>query len=165
MPRQNFQNRNIFSPHTNVADWVIWTHAFAEQTIRRRRTGIWTHVCAITQLKPFSTTAQIIQIPQEFEWVRFLRITKNKKGALCAPFLFLVTRTGIEPMISAWEANVLTAWPTGHAQDRWYYTICFSILQVFFQNFSKKFFPKLFCTRIPLPAHLKNNQIHSLPIF
>ena len=29
-------------------------------------------------------------------------------------FSFVVTRTGIEPMFPAWEASVLTAWPTGH---------------------------------------------------
>ena len=27
----------------------------------------------------------------------------------------MVTRTGFEPMLKAWEASVLTAWPTGHA--------------------------------------------------
>ena len=26
----------------------------------------------------------------------------------------MVTRTGFEPMLKAWEASVLTAWPTGH---------------------------------------------------
>ena len=26
----------------------------------------------------------------------------------------LVTRTGFEPMLKAWEASVLTTWPTGH---------------------------------------------------
>ena len=30
--------------------------------------------------------------------------------------LLLVTRTGIEPMFPAWEASVLTAWPTGRQQ-------------------------------------------------
>ena len=28
--------------------------------------------------------------------------------------LFVVTRTGFEPMLTAWEAAVLTTWPTGH---------------------------------------------------
>ena len=33
----------------------------------------------------------------------------------CQPFfLELVTRTGFEPMLKAWEASVLTTWPTGH---------------------------------------------------
>ena len=29
-------------------------------------------------------------------------------------FIPLVTRRGIEPLFSAWEADVLTAWPTSH---------------------------------------------------
>ena len=29
-------------------------------------------------------------------------------------FTFLVTRAGIEPALPAWEAGVLTAWPTSH---------------------------------------------------
>ena len=36
-------------------------------------------------------------------------------------FLFLVTPTGIEPMILPWEGSVLTAWPTGH-NDRLFIT-------------------------------------------
>ena len=44
---------------------------------------------------------------------------KKKKQDQSPAFLFLVTRTGIEPMFSAWEANVLTAWPTSRIYIAW----------------------------------------------
>ena len=34
--------------------------------------------------------------------------------SLCIMCEELVTRTGFEPMLKAWEASVLTTWPTGH---------------------------------------------------
>ena len=37
---------------------------------------------------------------------RFVQGFRNSKE--------LVTRTGFEPMLMAWEATVLTTWPTGH---------------------------------------------------
>ena len=33
-------------------------------------------------------------------------------------FYLLVTRAGIEPALPAWEAGVLTAWPTGHIDKK-----------------------------------------------
>ena len=36
-----------------------------------------------------------------------------KAGINCSSFQ-MVTRAGIEPTLTAWEAAVLTAWPTGH---------------------------------------------------
>ena len=60
----------------------------------------------------------------------------------------LVTRTGIEPMFSAWEANVLTAWPTSHCFRAWLlYTkgFCLSIgflkkIKIFFVGFCRAIF-------------------------
>ena len=40
--------------------------------------------------------------------------TKKKNRYLTYLFPFLVTRTGIEPMLQPWKGRVLTAWPTGH---------------------------------------------------
>ena len=51
--------------------------------------------------------------------------TKKEKQDFCPAFCVLVTRTGIEPMFSAWEANVLTAWPTGLALFSLYIILCF----------------------------------------
>ena len=43
-----------------------------------------------------------------------LLLPQSAKGSfLCLAFR-LVTRAGIEPTLTAWEAAVLTAWPTGH---------------------------------------------------
>ena len=39
--------------------------------------------------------------------------SKQKHHILRCGVFVLVTRTGIEPMFPAWEASVLTAWPTG----------------------------------------------------
>ena len=52
-------------------------------------------------LKSTVVTAQTVQIPAEFEWVRLWGYRKTKKHHVRGAFLFLVTRTGIEPMISA----------------------------------------------------------------
>ena len=38
---------------------------------------------------------------------------KIKKEANLSICFFLVTRTGIEPMIPPWKGSVLTSWPTG----------------------------------------------------
>ena len=37
----------------------------------------------------------------------------EKHLTLCVRCFSFMTRTGIEPMFPAWEASVLTAWPTG----------------------------------------------------
>ena len=39
------------------------------------------------------------------------------KHTLCG-FNQMVTRAGIEPALPAWEAGVLTAWPTSHISDK-----------------------------------------------
>ena len=73
------------------------------------------------------------------------RVTNAKRTPTRSVLFVLVTRTGIEPMFSAWEADVLTAWPTGLA------LFSLSIIQPFFhfvkvflKSFSKKFqFPKI----------------------
>ena len=74
----------------------------------------------------------------------------------------MVTRTGIEPMLKAWEASVLTAWPTGHTsilhrgfRSRLdYFSIGVRLCQQEISNFSKfdksitkfnKFSPDFLC--------------------
>ena len=46
------------------------------------------------------------------------RLASNSKEIIAPSFSVvkkkLVTRTGFEPMLTAWEAAVLTTWPTGH---------------------------------------------------
>ena len=45
------------------------------------------------------------------EGVSFRTSCGSKRSAACFD---VVTRTGFEPMLTAWEAAVLTTWPTGH---------------------------------------------------
>ena len=42
------------------------------------------------------------------------QIRTNHLTVKSSDLSFLVTRAGIEPTLTAWEAAVLTAWPTGH---------------------------------------------------
>ena len=79
----------------------------------------------------------------------FVRSTKKEtdttKGCLS---LFLVTRTGIEPMFSAWEADVLTAWPTSRdifAQLLYTFSRC---LSSGFRKVFKLFLKSVLCTWI-----------------
>ena len=75
--------------------------------------------------------------PSDFVGASFRaeRITKKRTGALLCSCSFLVTRTGIEPMFPAWEASVLTAWPTGLVSKLCYYTTLFFKLQYPFWKF------------------------------
>ena len=41
-------------------------------------------------------------------------IRTHSHKELSSDYAVLVTRAGIEPTLTAWEAAVLTAWPTGH---------------------------------------------------
>ena len=81
--------------------------------------------------------------PSDFVGASFRaeRITKKRTGAPLCSCSLLVTRTGIEPMFPAWEASVLTAWPTGRIWRLGYYTTIFIKNQgVFEKIFRKNYF-------------------------
>ena len=44
-------------------------------------------------------------------------LAKRRRSSFCYSFFFLVTRTGIEPMLQPWKGRVLTAWPTGRISN------------------------------------------------
>ena len=46
------------------------------------------------------------------------KIRTHSHRELSSDYAVLVTRAGIEPTLTAWEAAVLTAWPTGHNKKR-----------------------------------------------
>ena len=50
---------------------------------------------------------------------KLLTYSKKEKPSQWMAFLFLVTRTGIEPMLPPWKGGVLTAWPTGLVAATW----------------------------------------------
>ena len=69
------------------------------------------------QVRKFAFCCRVKANLQSAAWrrVRFYETRAKKERHSVSVFLFLVTRTGIEPMFPAWEASVLTAWPTGRA--------------------------------------------------
>ena len=75
---------------------------------------------------------------------RFETNRQKERRTLKCPSFFLVTRTGIEPMFPAWEASVLTAWPTGRFSQLCYYTTKLFKMQYLFAKKLKKFFLPLF---------------------
>ena len=73
------------------------------------------------------------------------RTKRNRHPLRSACLFLLVTRTGIEPMFSAWEANVLTAWPTGLA------VFSLSIIQSFchfVKGFLKDFLKNFYLSKL-----------------
>ena len=66
---------------------------------------------------------------------------KTKKTPTRSVFFVLVTRTGIEPMFSPWEGDVLAAWPTGLSACPLYH-IENHLSIGFWKNLRKKFFEK-----------------------
>ena len=92
------------------------------------------------QVRKFAFCCRVKANLQSAAWrrVRFYETRTKKERHSVSVFLFLVTRTGIEPMFPAWEASVLTAWPTG----RVFHSFVIISRPCFFVNtfFEKNFF-------------------------
>ena len=71
----------------------------------------------------------------------------------------VVTRGRIELPFAAWEAAVLTAWPTGHIWQLHHYTPGYTVCQQIFENFLK-FFAGFF---LPLYNTLKSSGFSLAP--
>ena len=78
------------------------------------RTGIWT--CSSWLLYGtfhFIKANCIAEFCKQNLRARFILRYQIEKTPLQWSFFYLVTRTGIEPMLQPWKGRVLTAWPTG----------------------------------------------------
>ena len=68
-----------------------------------------------------------------------------KRHSFGVPFYYLVTRTGIEPISTAWEAVVLTVWPTGLGLvARLLYYFFLGLSRGFLNFFKNNFFDSFF---------------------
>ena len=106
------------TPTILVVSYVLLLLAFALDRNQQQTQTFWKrHIKQITcSSTVFGSLSSVIK-KQTTNYYLFI-IHYSLFIEPCASKAFLVTRAGIEPALPAWEAGVLTAWPTSHIFDK-----------------------------------------------